>query len=160
MSDCNGSSDDSLKSPNCKKVKTDDSGVKELNSENGNGVSQEQIQLQNFIAEKILSNNTTRKTVIVQGKFKDQSGVALVILEKSAFKEEELDEKGYFSIDTDLHTLFHNDIYGNFVCFPRASINGEILTLLASFSRLLLQVLRKLQGDLMINHPHCACICI
>lgn len=82
------------------------------------------MQLKDFILEKILNNNTNRKTVCVLGKFKDKSGVALVILEKNAFKEEDLGNEGYFSVDTEVTTFFENDIYGNYECFPRSAING------------------------------------
>lgn len=116
MSDGNREADDS-DSPNCKKKKID--------NENENGVSENQLELKDFIVENILNNNTNRKTVCLQGRFKNKSGVALVILEKNAFKEEELDESGYFSVDTELRTFFQNDIYGNFECFPRSAINGK-----------------------------------
>ncbi|KAH9643589.1 hypothetical protein HF086_000063 [Spodoptera exigua] len=101
--------------PSSKKIKID--------HESGNNVSENQLQLKDFVLEKILNNNTNRKTVCVQGKFKDKSGVALVILEKNAFKEEDLSNEGYFSVDTELKTFFENDIYGNYECFPRSSIN-------------------------------------
>lgn len=118
MSDGN-CQNDVLAPPSSKKIK--------INNENDDGVSVNKLQLKDFVLEKILNNNTNRKTVCVQGKFKDKSGVALVILEKNAFKEEELDNSGYFSVDSELRTFFQNDIYGNFECFPRASINGELL---------------------------------
>ncbi|KOB72995.1 putative histidine triad protein member [Operophtera brumata] len=115
MSDGNRKADDS-ESPNCKRKKID--------KENEHGVSENQPELKDFIVENILNNNTNRKTVCLQGRFREKSGVALVILEKNAFKEEELDESGYFSVDTELRTFFQNDIYGNFECFPRSSINA------------------------------------
>ncbi|XP_022828617.1 m7GpppX diphosphatase [Spodoptera litura] len=114
MSDSNNQKSDS--EPSSKKIKID--------HESGNNVSGIHLQLKDFILEKILNNNTNRKTVCVLGKFKDKSGVALVILEKNAFKEEDLDNEGYFSVDTELKTFFENDIYGNYECFPRSSING------------------------------------
>lgn len=117
MSDGN-CQNDVLAPPSSKKIK--------INNENDESVSGTELQLKDFVLEKILNNNTNRKTVCVQGKFKDKSGVALVILEKNAFKEEELDNNGYFSVDSELRTFFQNDIYGNFECFPRPSINGEL----------------------------------
>lgn len=116
MSDGNCEKDKSL-SPRCKKNKIDD--------KNGNSVSEIVVKIKDFVLEKILSNNTNRKTVCALGKFKDKSGVALVLLEKNAFKEEELDGNGYFSVDTTLCKFFQNDIYGNYECFPRSSINGK-----------------------------------
>lgn len=108
MSDGN-CQNDVLAPPSSKKIK--------INNENDESVSGTELQLKDFVLEKILNNNTNRKTVCVQGKFKDKSGVALVILEKNAFKEE-LDNNGYFSVDSELRTFFQNDIYGNFECFP------------------------------------------
>ncbi|XP_026324530.1 m7GpppX diphosphatase [Hyposmocoma kahamanoa] len=106
----------------CKKRK-----ISELHE---NNVNENQLKLEDFIPEKVLNNNTNRKTVCVQGKFKDKTGVGLIVLEKNAFKEEELDENGYFSEDSELRTLFQNDIYGNFECFPRSSINGLRATII------------------------------
>lgn len=116
MSDSNSQNDDNLE-PKSKKLKID--------NENENGVSETHLELKDFELEKVLNNSTFRKTVCVLGKFKDKSGVALIHLEKNAFKEEDLDNKGYFSEDTELKTFFQNDIYGNYECFPRTSINGE-----------------------------------
>lgn len=115
MSDGNREKDETL-SPSCKKIKID--------NENGNSVNESSLEIKDFVLEKILSNNTNRKTVCVLGKFKNKSGVALVILEKNAFKEDELDGKGYFSVETELRKFFQNDIYGNYECFPRPSVNG------------------------------------
>ncbi|CAD0206024.1 unnamed protein product [Chrysodeixis includens] len=114
MSDSNNQSPDL--EPSSKKIK--------INHENDNTVSDNQLELKDFVLEKVLNNNTVRKLVCLQGKFRDKSGVALVVLEKNAFKNEDLDSKGYFSVDTELKTFFQNDIYGNYECFPRASING------------------------------------
>ncbi|CAH1642141.1 unnamed protein product [Spodoptera littoralis] len=126
MSDSNNQKSDS--EPSNKKIKID--------HESGNNVSEIHLQLKDFILEKILNNNTNRKTVCVLGKFKDKSGVALVILEKNAFKEEDLDNEGYFSVDTELKTFFENDIYGNYECFPRSSLNvGSDKKHIAKFSQ-------------------------
>ncbi|KAJ2943070.1 hypothetical protein O0L34_g18761 [Tuta absoluta] len=114
--------DDVLDPPCSKKIKID--------KENGNGVTEASFELKDFIPEKILNNNTNRKTVCVLGKFKDKSGVGLILLEKNAFKEEELDNSGYFSVDCELRTFFQNDIYGNFECFPKPSLNGVKTTII------------------------------
>lgn len=105
--------------PVCKKIK--------FTNENESTVNEHQVELKDFVVEKILNNNTNRKTVCVVGKFKNKSGVALISFEKNAFKEEELSESedGYFSSETNLRTFFQNDIYGNFECFPRQALNGD-----------------------------------
>lgn len=102
--------------PCAKKIKTDE--------ENGKSVTEQLLHLKDFTLNKVLQNNTNRKTICVLGNFKDKSGEALILLEKNAFKEDELND-GYFSADTDLRTFFQNDIYGNFECFPKASLNGK-----------------------------------
>lgn len=111
----------------CQNVDSDQTCFKKrkITEQNENNVNDIKFNLKDFIPEKILNNNTNRKTVCVQGKFNDKVGVGLIILEKKAFKEEELDESGYFSEDSRLCTSFQNDIYGNFECFPRPSINGK-----------------------------------
>ncbi|XP_063390197.1 m7GpppX diphosphatase [Cydia fagiglandana] len=121
MSDGN-CQNDVLEPPSAKKIK--------FNNENDVNVNGNNLELKDFVVEKILNNNTNRKTVCVQGKFKDKSGVAIVILEKNAFKEEELDNDGYFSVDSQLRTFFENDIYGNFECYPKASLNGVKTTII------------------------------
>lgn len=115
MSDGNCQSD--VVEPCAKKIKKDE--------QNENGVKESQLELKDFIPTNIINNNTNRKTVCVLGNFKDKSGVALVLLEKNAFKAEELDSNGYFSAESELKTFFQNDIYGNFECFPKNSINGK-----------------------------------
>ncbi|CAB3254620.1 unnamed protein product [Arctia plantaginis] len=121
MSDSNSQREEILE-PESKKIKID--------HENGNGVTDTQLKLKDFILERILNNSTNRKSVCVLGKFKDKSGVALVHLEKNAFKEEDLDSVGYFSADTELKTFFQNDIYGNYECFPPSSVNGVKTTII------------------------------
>ncbi|XP_059045851.1 m7GpppX diphosphatase [Achroia grisella] len=121
MSDADRQSDD-VAPPSCKKIK--------INHQTDNGVNDNKINLKDFIPEKILRNNSNTKLVCVQGKFVDKSGVALAILEKTVFREEELNDTGYFSPETVLETYFQNDIYGNYVCFPKSSLNGVKTTII------------------------------
>lgn len=79
--------------------------------------------LSKFQADRILSNNTERKTVCVIGKFPELSeeDQAIIILEKSAFTEEQIlsadVQKNFFQFVT-LNKEFVNDIYGKWVfCF-------------------------------------------
>ncbi|GBP26835.1 m7GpppX diphosphatase [Eumeta japonica] len=108
--------------PSTKKIK--------INNQNEDHSNDIHIKLKDFVPEKILSNNTNRKTVCVLGKFESRPGVVLVILEKNAFKEDELNKDGYFSVENEVKTLFENDIYGNFECFPKSSINGVKTTVI------------------------------
>ncbi|XP_037875702.1 m7GpppX diphosphatase [Bombyx mori] len=113
---------DDVSEQRCKRLKID--------NENGNNLNDNQLELKDFVLEKILNNNTNRKTACVVGKFKDKSGVALILFEKNAFKENDLSEEGYFSKETQLKTFFENDIYGNFECFPPSTINGVKTTII------------------------------
>ncbi|KAL4707522.1 hypothetical protein ACJJTC_000274 [Scirpophaga incertulas] len=114
MSDANIKSD--IDAPCTKKLK--------LSHDFKNVVNEKGINLKDFIPEKILNNNSSRKTVCIQGKFNGKNGVALILLEKNAFKQEDLNESGYFSKETKLITYFQNDIYGNYECYPKPSLNG------------------------------------
>lgn len=116
---------DDVSEQRCKRLKID--------NENGNNLNDNQLELKDFVLEKILNNNTNRKTACVVGKFKDKSGVALILFEKNAFKENDLSEEGYFSKETQLKTFFENDIYGNFECFPPSTINGNFYFIFQGF---------------------------
>lgn len=102
--------------------------------------------LAKFRLKSILSNNSLNKTVCVLGIFSNQSSVdndntdqcsndnqAIIIFEKTAFTEQNLNTDGdandenrhYFSSITNLKQEFVNDIYGNFLCYPKSDINGN-----------------------------------
>ena len=104
--------------------------------------------LSKFKINTILNNNSNRKTVCVLGHFttldasedaNDAKRQAIVILEKKAFTEQDLNQnrktvdeiestdenRGYFSGRTKLKTEFVNDIYGNFECYPCPDINSK-----------------------------------
>lgn len=80
--------------------------------------------LSTFKFEKVLSNNTNRKVVCLQGSFESADGVGIVVLEKSAFEEGDFTEDSeYFDEESSLKKLFHNDIYGNYEYFPKVELN-------------------------------------
>lgn len=80
--------------------------------------------LSTFKFEKVLSNNTNRKTVCLQGSFESSDGVGIILLEKTAFEEGDFKEDSdYFSASSSLKKLFHNDIYGNYEYFPKLELN-------------------------------------
>lgn len=85
---------------------------------NGNG-------LQNFKVERILSNNTNRKTVCLLGHFDEKTENALVVLEKKAFSDQDFDDSRYFVDVTRLEELFVNDIYGNYELLPNQDLNSK-----------------------------------
>lgn len=87
------------------------------------GNSQSDIKsLSNFVVNRILSNNPQRKTVFVEGIFKDKDGKAVLLLEKQAFNENFLTSLSGYS---ELQEQFVNDIYGNYECFADPKINSK-----------------------------------
>ncbi|XP_066152061.1 m7GpppX diphosphatase [Euwallacea fornicatus] len=77
-----------------------------------------------FKLKTVLHNNTTRKTVCLQGTFESTEGNALVILEKTAFAGENLvPESEYFTERSLLSKVFHNDAYGDYKYFPVPELN-------------------------------------
>ncbi|XP_018324631.1 m7GpppX diphosphatase [Agrilus planipennis] len=90
-----------------------------------NNIHQKLKNLSDFKVDKILHNNTSRKTVCVQGSFKELDGPAIVLLEKTAFQEEHVtNESGLFSEKGVLAKTFDNDIYGNYDFFPAIELNS------------------------------------
>jgi len=75
-----------------------------------------------FQQKRILSDNSRRKTICVEGSFKNRPGTAIVLLEKKPFNEEEL--KNVFGSNCVLSKDFSNDIYGFYECFPDVKCNG------------------------------------
>ncbi|XP_063698404.1 m7GpppX diphosphatase [Culicoides brevitarsis] len=90
---------------------------------------QSDYDLSQFRGERLLSNNTDRKTVCVLGKFPQlsQEDQAIVILEKNAFTEEQIltadREKNFFQFISTLNKEFINDIYGNFTLLAKPEAN-------------------------------------
>ncbi|KRT78156.1 hypothetical protein AMK59_7772 [Oryctes borbonicus] len=81
--------------------------------------------LSTFKVEKILNNNTKSKIVCLQGTFSNADGAGLVILEKTAFEEDNLKcNSKYFTSSSYLKKIFHNDIYGNYEYFPVLELNS------------------------------------
>ncbi|XP_019874062.2 m7GpppX diphosphatase [Aethina tumida] len=106
-----------------KKLKVDDC-VKEY-------VHDDIKDLSEFKLDKIINNNTNRKSVCLKGTFASKTGDALVLLEKTAFAEESLlKDNSYFSKDCSLEKIFHNDIYGDYRYFPKVELNGIKATII------------------------------
>lgn len=83
--------------------------------------------LANFQVDRLLSNNTNRKTVSILGHFSDGSPdeSAIVVLEKKAFTETALQDDKYFSRIVRCDEQFVNDIYGNYEVVPDVELNSE-----------------------------------
>lgn len=85
--------------------------------------------LSSFKVRKVLSNNTNRKVVCLEGSFDCKEGVGLIVLEKTAFQDEDFTNEGgsdYFTEKSVLKKQFHNDIYGNYEFYPKADLNCRL----------------------------------
>ncbi|XP_053969581.1 m7GpppX diphosphatase [Anastrepha ludens] len=98
-------------------------------------VSLPTYELSTFNLTRILQNNTLRKTIALLGTFPDVSAtdVAVVLLEKQAFKERDVqtareqiadEAPRIFSNALQVQTEFINNIYGSFQCVPNAELNA------------------------------------
>lgn len=82
--------------------------------------------MQKFKVDRILSNNTNRKTVCLLGHYSDRPEEStLVVLEKKAFSEQDFNESQYFARVVGLEEQFVNDIYGNYELLPDQELNSE-----------------------------------
>lgn len=103
--------------------------------DNGEGTKACQFQLSQFELVRILSNNSTHKSVALLGHFGDLSREqqAIVTLEKTAFTEGQLqttttgesERNSFFTSKSQLRTEFINDVYGNFQCLTDPEINRK-----------------------------------
>ncbi|XP_065162115.1 m7GpppX diphosphatase [Atheta coriaria] len=78
--------------------------------------------LSKFKIERVLSSNAGRKSITLKGTFGHSPDIGIVVLEKTAFEEKKLREEDYLGTCR-LKQDFHNDIYGNYQCFPKAELN-------------------------------------
>lgn len=80
--------------------------------------------LSDFKLKNILQNNSNRKSVYLCGTFDSREGDAVVILEKTAFAEENLNnDSDYFTDKSYLEKIFQNDIYGDYKYFTLNELN-------------------------------------
>lgn len=105
-----------------------------------NGSSCSKFQLSQFELVRILSSNSTQKSVALLGHFRDHSreDQAIVTLEKTAFTEAQLQtstsesdsSSSFFTTKSQLRTEFINDVYGNFLCLADPEINQLKVTII------------------------------
>nr|CAG4643223.1 EOG090X06NK [Ilyocryptus agilis] len=74
-----------------------------------------------FTYKRTLREDLESRTVAVEGTF-DVSSPAVILLEKTPFTSDEV--LGVLSSDTQLLKIFHNDIYGSFLCYPEKNFNA------------------------------------
>lgn len=92
--------------------------------ENGENIHSVLRDFSEFRQKRILSDNSQRKTICIEGSFNNREGTAIVLLEKKPFNEEIL--KDTLDSNCTLHKEFSNDIYGFYECFPSLKYNGEL----------------------------------
>lgn len=83
--------------------------------------------LSSFKLKDILQNSTNRKAVFLRGAFDSKEGDAIVILEKTAFSEENLlnGSEEYFPGNNHLEQIFQNDIYGDYKFVTDSELNSK-----------------------------------
>ena len=101
-----------------KKQKINDDG-------SGDNVSKVRESFDGFQLSKIISEDAHSKTVFLHGKFEGSDDCAVVLLEKTPFREQEL--ATLLSSDTKLSLNLNNDIYSVYVGQPdqKSCSNGQ-----------------------------------
>lgn len=84
--------------------------------------------LSNFNPKRILSENSQRKLICVEGEFSGKEGNAIVLLEKKAFTEANV--KLLCDDKSTLKKEFINDVYGSYEFFPSIELNGKFRVIL------------------------------
>ncbi|XP_056647931.1 m7GpppX diphosphatase [Diorhabda sublineata] len=105
---------DSAESPIPKRIKLD---IDEKTTSE-DSIHNDLNDLSSFNIKSVLSNNTNLKRLILRGTFDSKEGDAVVILQKTAFEEEDLASyKNHFTDTNPLEKTFQNDIYGDYKYF-------------------------------------------
>ncbi|XP_012278958.1 m7GpppX diphosphatase [Orussus abietinus] len=86
--------------------------------------------LSTFRVKRILSNNTQKKVMCVEGTFENRKGPAIVLFERKSFPNDEIFLKTLFNEETPLHKEFRNDVYGKYECFLTEKYNGLNTTII------------------------------
>lgn len=94
----------------------------------------DELKLKEFKLDRILFNDSAKKTVGLLGKFENisEADQGIVILEKLAFTEEnftsDVEEKSLLK-NANLEEIFRNDIYGNYFCFAKSELNSKFINI-------------------------------
>lgn len=78
--------------------------------------------LSNFQITRVLSDNSQKKLISLEGVFKGIDGKAILVLEKNPFKKETLES--LLKSESSINKEFANDIYGKYEYFPTVA-NGN-----------------------------------
>lgn len=113
-----------IASNNTEESKLPDSEIESI-PENTEEIIQLLKDVSKFTVKKILKNNTTQKLICIEGSLTDREGIALIILEKKVFPNEEaVLGEGFFNDQTTATELYRNDIYTKYDFFPEIKHNG------------------------------------
>ncbi|XP_058809551.1 m7GpppX diphosphatase-like isoform X2 [Phymastichus coffea] len=82
------------------------------------------IDLSDFRPKRMLDFNMNKKEIIMEGKFVGYEGPAIVIFEKKMSKHWPLLEMEFFNKKTFTKQVSINDVYGDYICFPRDDMSG------------------------------------
>ena len=77
---------------------------------------------------RILSEDTVKKTVFVEGRVKNSNDPAVIVIEKLPWRKEDI--QALLSRDTSLSHQSVNDIYGKYLVSPPPQHNSVKLTLI------------------------------
>lgn len=81
--------------------------------------------LSKFVFKRILTGNSQRKLICVEGEFEGKEGSSVILLEKKAFTEDNV--KLLCSNQSVLKKEFINDVYGSYEFFPKTELNSKLL---------------------------------
>ena len=111
------------------KLNHDSSTNASENHEAGDHVGSSTISLpletfRSFALGRVLNETPDKKLIFVQGKFAGSDEDAVVILEKTPFKQDVVAK--ILSQQTTLKNTQHNDIYSTYEGFPPVELNGKL----------------------------------
>lgn len=106
-------------------VNSEELNENELNLEKS--IHNNLTDLSGFKLKDILQNITNRKAVFLRGNFDSEEGEAVVILEKTAFSEDNLlnNTGNYFPGNHHLEKIFQNDVYGDYKYITDSVLNSK-----------------------------------
>jgi len=107
--------------------------------------------LEDFTAKEVLSVNASTKSVFLRCKVKDRDGDAVIILEKTAFKENEVGK--ILTGQTLLNQQLHNDIYGTYACTIQPELNGVKATIIHPATEKHVEKYRSTPACLVVETP-------
>lgn len=85
--------------------------------------SDELPSFEGFEIKKILNENAKQKYIFLHGRFANKTDDAVVLLEKSPFDREHVNQ--ILSPNTDMVQTLHNDIYSTYSAYPPVDLNRE-----------------------------------